>query len=188
MALGDVAVLILQLSPLLFTVSLRVFTKQFHNWWISVVDNNDDQADRDRAGNFEMYTLFAFDRFQATFALGGSFLYTGLFVLYTASRPSIRYSDALLLIGGVLLAAGIIVPWKVDGWFKNPDINPTNYCRFFYSDSLHFPSSPSEEVQETIDETYRHPWLAPGKLVLLAEVILLVVVGGLVIGEPFLTN
>jgi len=93
MSLVDVAVLLLQLSPLLFTISLRILTKQFHNWWISVVDDKADQFDRDRAGNFEMYTLFAFDRFQVTFSLAGSLLYTGLFVLYTATRKELEMTE-----------------------------------------------------------------------------------------------
>lgn len=188
MALSDMAVLVLQLSPLIFTVSLRVLTKQFHSWWHSIVKSEADRDDKQRAGNFEMYTLFAYDRFQATFALGGSFLYTGLFVLYTASRPTIQYSTLLVLIGGLLLVLGVIIPWQVDGWFKKPTVNPTTYCRFFYRDSLYFASSSSESVQETVEETYRHPWLSPGKLVLLAEVVLLIIVGGLIIYEPLLTN
>lgn len=162
----------MKIAPLVFTTGLRILTQSFYTRWASVVE--EFGSDGGSNGDFEQYTVFAFDWFQAKYGLASTFLYTGVLAIYSGLQ---KFPDAgqLLIVLGVIFTGFAVAPaFLVDRWFNRDNYRPEPYYRFFYREGGNFNDPTPQENLEILRGEFLSPYLSPSNVTLVSELFLLV--------------
>lgn len=181
---SDLFLSFLKVAPLLFTAGLRIVKESFYNIWSDVVkDYSSSSTPRE---DYEQYTVFAFDFFQAKYGIAATFIYTGLLAIYTsqlANTPQGR-RDLLFITGIVLIVSALFVFILVNRWFERENYRPEPYCRFFYKDGLEFNDPTGDRIYSSIENNYFSYYLSPSKLALSSEILLILLSLWIIFGFP----
>lgn len=161
----------MKIAPLVFTTGLRLLTQNFYNRWGDVVGEFSSNGGAN--GDFEQYTVFAFDWFQAKYGLASTFLYTGLLALHSGLQS---YPDGGQLLIGVsvfLLGSGVATAFLVDRWFNKENYRPEPYYRFFYREGGNFNDPTGETNLEIVSDEFFSKYVSPANVTLVSELFLL---------------
>lgn len=163
----------MKITPLVFTTGLRLLTQDFYSRWADIVGEFSSNGGRN--GEFEQYTVFAFDWFQAKYGLASTFLYTGLLALNTGlqSYPA-GGGQRLVIIGILLLGSAVATAFLIDRWFNKENYRPEPYYRFFYRDGGNFNDPTSERQLEIVSDEFFSEYVSPPIVTLFSELFLLI--------------
>ncbi len=172
----------LKLAPLMFTTVLRILSQSFYNHWGNII--NAYSTSSALRGEFEQYTVFAFDWFQCKYVLSSSLLYTGLLSIYTSQIESTSQakSELLILLGVILLGLSVFAVFLIDKWFNKKNFRPESYYRFYYRDGGYFNDPASEEVLEAVEDEFLSRHWSPPQVTLVSEVLLVLIAVWIIFG------
>ena len=156
----------------MFTTGLRLLTQSFYNRWGDVVSEFSSNGGAN--GDFEQYTVFAFDWFQAKYGLASTFLYTGLLALHSGLQSYPEGGELLIAAGVVLLGSAVATAFLVDRWFNKENYRPEPYYRFFYRKGGNFNDPTNEKNLEIVSDQFLSKHLSPPNVTLVSELFLLV--------------
>lgn len=162
----------MKIAPLLFTTGLRLLKQNFYNRWADVV--GEFSSDGGSNGDFEQYTVFAFDWFQAKYGLASTFLYTGLLALHSGLQSYPGGGRLLIGVSVVFLGGAVATAFLVDRWFNKENFRPEPYYRFFYREGGNFNEPTSERNLEIVSGQFQSKYISPSIVTLVSELFLLV--------------
>lgn len=125
-------------------------------------------------GDFEQYTIFAFDWFQAKYGLASTFLYTGLLALHSGLQSFPEGGELLIASGVLFLGLAVAVAFLVDRWFNKENYRPEPYYRFFYREGGNFNDPTSEKNLEIVSDEFFSKHLSPSNVTFFSELFLLI--------------
>lgn len=161
----------MKIAPLVFTTGLRLLTQNFYNRWGDVV--NEFSSNGGGNGDFEQYTVFAFDWFQAKYGLSSTFLYTGLLALHSGLQGFPEAGQILVAVGVILLGLAVATAFLVDRWFNKENYRPEPYYRFFYREGGNFNDPTSDNQLEIVSNEFFSKYVSPSNVTLVSELFLL---------------
>jgi len=161
----------LKIAPLVFTTGLRLLTQNFYNRWGDVVGEFSSNGGSN--GDFEQYTVFAFDWFQAKYGLASTFLYTGLLALHSGLQSYPEGGQLLIAVSAIFLGMAVGSAFLVDLWFNKKNYTPEPYYRFFYREGGNFNDPASERNVEIVSDEFFSKHVSPANVTLVSELFLL---------------
>lgn len=132
----------------------------------------DQYADDDEpSGNFEQYTVFAYDQFYARTVFGVTVPYVALLAIYTAYHDQIPEdtSNWLIRIGIALLLGSILTLGLVYITYEKDNYQPETYFWAFHTKGR-FVDKADDDVQKTAKGQYRFNRLSVPRFVLIVEI------------------